>query len=33
MESMKPSTADFSSAYRGLNHLLNSGYEALRCQP
>tara|TARA_B100001142_G_scaffold6100_1_gene6207 strand:+ start:289 stop:390 length:102 start_codon:yes stop_codon:yes gene_type:complete len=33
MDSMKPATADFSSAVIGLNHLLNSGFKALRCQP
>jgi hypothetical protein len=32
MDSMKPATADFPSAYSGLNPLLNSGFKALRCQ-
>jgi hypothetical protein len=33
MNSMKPATADFPSALSGLNRLLNSGFDALRCQP
>jgi hypothetical protein len=33
MDSMKPATADFLFAFSGLNRLLNSGFNALRCQP
>jgi len=33
MDSMKPATADFLSAFRGLNRLLTSDYKALRYQP
>jgi hypothetical protein len=30
MDSMTPASADFLTAYSGLNRLLNSGFKALR---
>jgi hypothetical protein len=33
MDSMKPATADFPSAFSGLNRLLNRGFKALRVKP